>query len=107
MSLLENILQGFGIPFSALMSVIFGLMIVSFPLGAYAIFNSDIGTDIDYSFPLEKFDMFIAALKTPVGASSLAASNDIFISKKVTYRHYSATWNEGLHVFSSFKGQSP
>ena len=62
MSLLENILHGVGIPFSALTSVIFGLMIVSFPLGAYAIFNSDIGNDIDYNFPLEKFDMFIAGV---------------------------------------------
>ena len=62
MSRLENILHGFGIPFSALISVIFGLMIVSFPLGAYAIFNSNIGSDIDYSFPLEKFDIFIAGI---------------------------------------------
>ena len=62
MSRLENILHGVGIPFSALTSVIFGLMIVSFPLGAYAIFNSDIGDDIDYNFPLEKFDMFIAGV---------------------------------------------
>jgi len=59
---LENILHGLGIPFSALTSVIFGLMIVSFPLGAYAIFNSDIGDDIDYNFPLEKFDMFVAGI---------------------------------------------
>jgi len=59
---LENILHGFGIPFSALTSVIFGLMIVSFPLGAYAIFNSNIGDDIDYNFPLEKFDIFIAGI---------------------------------------------
>ena len=62
MSHLENILHGFGIPFSALLSVIFGLMIVSFPLGAYAIFNSNIGSDIDYSFPLEKFDIFLAGI---------------------------------------------
>ena len=62
MSRLENILHGFGIPFSALTSVIFGLMIVSFPLGAYAIFNSNIGGDIDYSFPLEKFDIFFAGI---------------------------------------------
>ena len=62
MARLENILHAVGIPFSALTSVIFGLMIVSFPLGAYAIFNSDIGDDIDYSFPLEKFDIFIAGV---------------------------------------------
>ena len=62
MANIENILHAVGIPFSALTSVIFGLMIVSFPLGAYAIFNSDIGDDIDYSFPLEKFDIFIAGV---------------------------------------------
>ena len=62
MSNLQNIIHGVGIPFSALTSVIFGLMIVSFPLGAYAIFNSGIGDDIDYNFPLEKFDMFIAGV---------------------------------------------
>ena len=62
MSHIENLLHCFGIPFSALTSVIFGLMIVSFPLGAYAIFYSDIGDDIDYTFPLEKFDIFIAGL---------------------------------------------
>jgi len=61
-SSLENIIHGIGIPFSALTSVIFGLMIVSFPLGAYAIFNSEIGNNIDYNFPLEKFDMFIAGV---------------------------------------------
>ena len=66
MSLLPNILHGFGIPFSALMSVIFGLMIVSFPLGAYAIFNSDIGDDIDYTYPLEKFDVFIAGVNLQI-----------------------------------------
>ena len=48
------------------MSVIFGLMIVSFPLGAYAIFNSDIGDDIDYTYPLEKFDIFIAGVNVQV-----------------------------------------
>ncbi|MBC8250280.1 MAG: CPBP family intramembrane metalloprotease [Candidatus Nitrosopelagicus sp.] len=41
-------------------------MIVSFPLGAYAIFNSDIGDDIDYSFPLEKFDIFIAGINIQI-----------------------------------------
>ena len=66
MSHLENILNYFGIPFSALASVIFGLMIISFPLGAYAIFNSDIGTDIDYSFPLDKFDIFIAGINIEI-----------------------------------------
>ena len=63
---LENIIHGVGIPFSALTSVIFGLMIISFPLGAYAIFHSDIGDDIDYNFPLEKFDLFIAGVNLQI-----------------------------------------
>ena len=62
MSHLNNILNGFGIPLSALVSVIFGMMILSFPLGTYTLFNSEIGDDIDYSFPLDQFDIFIAGI---------------------------------------------
>ena len=62
MSNLNNILHGIGIPLSALTSVIFGMMILSFPLGTYAFFNSNIGDDIDYNFPQDKFDIFIAGL---------------------------------------------
>jgi len=59
---LDNILHGIGIPLSALASVIFGMMVLSFPLGTYVVFNSSIGDDIDYSFPLEQFDIFIAGI---------------------------------------------
>ena len=59
---LNNILYGCGIPLSALISVIFGMMILSFPLGTYTVFNSNIGDDIDYNFPLDQFDIFIAGL---------------------------------------------
>ena len=62
MSNLNRILHGMGIPLSALTSVIFGMMIVSFPLGTYAVFNSDIGDDIDYSFPLDSFNVFVAGV---------------------------------------------
>ena len=62
MSHINNILHGFGIPLSALVSVIFGMMILSFPLGTYTLFNSEIGDDIDYSFPLDQFDIFIAGI---------------------------------------------
>ena len=62
MSHLNNILHGFGIPLSALVSVIFGMMILSSPLGTYTLFNSEIGDDIDYSFPLDQFDIFIAGI---------------------------------------------
>ena len=59
---LDNILHGIGIPLSALASVIFGMMVLSFPLGTYVVFNSSIGDDIDHSFPLEQFDIFIAGI---------------------------------------------
>ncbi|MGI0004521.1 MAG: CPBP family glutamic-type intramembrane protease, partial [Candidatus Nitrosotenuis sp.] len=49
-----KILQGIAIPYSALVSVIFGLMIFSFPIGAYLFFNSQIGKSIDYGFPLSE-----------------------------------------------------
>ena len=55
---LNKILYGCGIPLSALISVIFGMMILSFPLGTYTVFNSNIGDDIDYNFPLDQFDIF-------------------------------------------------
>ncbi len=62
MSYISKIIQTIGIPYSALISLVFGLMIVSFPIGAYVVFNSDIGNEIDFGFPLEKFDIFIAGI---------------------------------------------
>lgn len=49
-----KILHGISIPYSALISVIFGLMIFSFPIGVYLFFNSEIGKNIDFSFPLSE-----------------------------------------------------
>jgi hypothetical protein len=60
---LENpnkILQGIGIPHSALLSVIFGMMFLAFPLGAYVMFNSELGDDINFQFPLNQFELFLA-----------------------------------------------
>jgi hypothetical protein len=48
----HKILQGLAVPYSALISVIFGLMILSFPIGAYIFFNSQIGKSIDYALPI-------------------------------------------------------
>ncbi|HSA98377.1 MAG TPA: CPBP family intramembrane glutamic endopeptidase [Candidatus Nitrosotenuis sp.] len=68
-----KILQGIAIPYSALISVIFGIMVFSFPIGAYLFFNAQLGKDIDYGYPwqglefihglggLEIADLFIAA----------------------------------------------
>lgn len=48
----DRALQVLGIPYSALMSIVFGMMVVSFPLGAY-LFFSDTGQSITHEYPLE------------------------------------------------------
>ena len=55
-------MQALGIPFSAILSVIFGLMIIAFPLGAYVVFNSNLEDSVSYDFPLSDFDFFLAGL---------------------------------------------
>lgn len=62
-------LQILGIPYAALISVIFGLMIISFPIGAFIVFNSDIGNEIGFDFPIKGFDFFLPGInyKIPVG----------------------------------------
>ncbi|MBM3904310.1 MAG: CPBP family intramembrane metalloprotease [Thaumarchaeota archaeon] len=52
----HKILQGLAIPYSALISVVFGLMILSFPIGAYLFFNSQIGKSVDYALPITELD---------------------------------------------------
>jgi hypothetical protein len=54
----SKILQGIGIPHSALLSVIFGMMVLSFPLGAYVMFQSDLGDDINFEYPIKPFELF-------------------------------------------------
>ena len=69
----NKILQALGIPYTALLSVIFGLLLVSFPLGIFVVFESEIGGDINYEFPvthLELFegtDMYLAPIDVSVG----------------------------------------
>ena len=50
------------IPYSALVSVIFGMMIISFPIGAYVVFNSDIGKEINFQYPLDGIDIFLGGI---------------------------------------------
>ena len=66
MTFLTNLIQTIGIPYSALISIVFGLMIVSFPIGAYVVFDSELGDDIDFGFPLEKFDVCIAGINMAI-----------------------------------------
>lgn len=58
----NKLMQALGIPFSALVSVIFGLMILSFPIGAYVVFNSNIGNGVGFDFPIDGFDFFPAGI---------------------------------------------
>ena len=62
MSSQNRILQGLAIPHTALISVIFCLMILSFPTGMYLVFNSGIGDDITYEYPMESLSLFLAGI---------------------------------------------
>lgn len=71
-----KLFQGIAIPYSALVSVIFGLMIFSFPIGAYLFFNSQLGKSIDYHYPLSELEII-----QHFGLKSLAAIKigDLFV----------------------------
>ena len=58
----NKILQALAIPHTALMSVIFCLMILSFPIGAYLTFNSEIGDDITHEYPMDSLSLFLAGV---------------------------------------------
>ena len=54
----NKILQSLGIPSSALLSVIFGMMLLSFPIGMFVVFNTDIGNEINFEYPLSELTIF-------------------------------------------------
>lgn len=54
----KKLLQALGIPFTALLSVIFGLLLVSLPIGIFVVFESEIGGDINYEFPVTHLELF-------------------------------------------------
>ena len=62
MSSQNKILQGLAIPHTALISVIFCLMVLSFPTGAYLVFNSEIGDDVTYEYPMDSLSIFLAGI---------------------------------------------
>jgi len=73
----NKILQSIGIPFTALLSVIFGLLLVSFPIGIYVVFETDIGDDINFEYPLTHLELFVG---TEFYQSSLDVSiGDAFV----------------------------
>ena len=58
----DNFLRILAIPYSALVAVIFGIMLLSFPIGAYVVFNSDVGKEINFEYPLDRLDVFLGGL---------------------------------------------
>jgi len=58
----NKILQGLAIPHTALISVIFCLMVLSFPTGAYLVFNSEIGDNITHEYPMDILSLFLAGI---------------------------------------------
>ena len=62
MSSKNKILQGLAIPHTALISVIFCLMVLSFPTGAYLVFNSEIGDNITHEYPMDSLSLFLAGI---------------------------------------------
>lgn len=78
----HKILQGIAIPYSALISVIFGLMILSFPIGAYIFFNSQIGKSIDYQLPITELEI---ARHFDLDSFSWLGIGDVFIVLWATF----------------------
>ncbi len=65
---IDKAIRVLSIPYSAFISVIFGIMILAFPIGAYLVFDSEIGNTINYQYPLNGFNFFIAGIgyKIPI-----------------------------------------
>jgi len=59
---LDKIIKTLFIPYSGLLSVIFGVMILSFPIGLYVMYNSDIGKEINYQYPINGLDLFVGGI---------------------------------------------
>lgn len=55
-------MQTLGVPFAALVSIIFGLMLLSLPMGAYVVFETEIGDEINYEYPVYDLGVFLAGI---------------------------------------------
>lgn len=65
---IDKITRVLSIPYSALVSVLFGIMAISFPMGAYLVFDSNLGNNINYQYPLDGLNLFVAGIgyKIPI-----------------------------------------
>ena len=63
--------------YAALIGILFGLMVMSYPFGAYVVFNTELGSTITHEFPLDGFFMFFAGL--PVNLPVTPQLGELFI----------------------------
>lgn len=69
MSAIDKVNRIITVPHAGLQSVIFGIMLLSFPIGTYIVFNSDIGKEITYQFPINGFNIFLGGISFTVPVS--------------------------------------
>jgi hypothetical protein len=65
---IDKIIKILAVPYSGFLSIIFGIMLLSFPIGLYVMFNSEIGKDINYQYPTDGLNLFFAGIgyKIPI-----------------------------------------
>ncbi|WOV92543.1 MAG: CPBP family glutamic-type intramembrane protease [Candidatus Nitrosoabyssus spongiisocia] len=73
MNIPQKLLQLLCIPYAALISILFGLMLLSFPLGIYLVFNADVDDNIHYDYIIGNVD-----LQWLVGFDLLISVGDAF-----------------------------
>lgn len=62
MLFIDKTIRVLSIPYSAFVSVVFGIMVLSFPMGAYLVFNSDLGDSINFQYPLNGLNFFLGGI---------------------------------------------
>lgn len=63
--------------YAALIGILFGLMVLSYPVGAYVVFNTELGSTITHEFPMDDFFLFFAGL--PVNLPISLQLGELFI----------------------------
>ncbi len=64
--------------YAALIGILFCLMVLSYPFGAYVVFNTNLGSTITHEFPLDNFFLFFAGL--PVNIPVTPQLGELFIA---------------------------
>ena len=79
----NRIFQALGIPYTALLSVVFGLLLASFPIGIFVVFDSNIGNDINFDYPITHLTLFdgTALYQSDIGISI----GDVFVILWIFY----------------------